>query len=209
MIDEIPDEIKEQNRDLPAHPYSDYCHCRICLLDQIARIRKSRSGIILDQTAINSELRERAEQLERERDIARALVVDICREWNEDCDPCCDSYGHSESCRATYIAAAKRALNSKCAQLERERDEAMALQECAERGVLAMGAALDEARARVRELERIAKAYLDTLDKLIERGEDVRKEKYMNAQAAFDVTSQLDNANTRRASVRAALGLGE
>jgi hypothetical protein len=56
-------------------------------------------------------------QLTEDRDLSREVVRYICAEWHEDCEPCCDSYGHDENCRATSIAAAKRALNAQVAEL--------------------------------------------------------------------------------------------
>lgn len=45
-------------------------------------------------------------------DNSRALVKDICAEWHEACDEACDAWGHTGTCRATSIAAAKRALQA-------------------------------------------------------------------------------------------------
>ena len=59
-------------------------------------------------------------QLRADLNTSRSVVKDICAEWHEDCEPCCDSYGHDEHCRATSIAAAKRALNAEVAQLRAE-----------------------------------------------------------------------------------------
>lgn len=38
------------------------------------------------------------------------LIKDICEQWNEDCEESCDSYAHSENCKATDIGNAKKAL---------------------------------------------------------------------------------------------------
>lgn len=56
--------------------------------------------------------------VEAERDTARAVVMDICKEWHEDCEPCCDSFGHDEKCKAVFIAAAKRALRDRAEKAE-------------------------------------------------------------------------------------------
>lgn len=62
---------------------------------------------------------------ERDSALARAELLehtlkDICAEWNEDCEATCDSFGHSENCKATSIAVAKRALNARAEAQERE-----------------------------------------------------------------------------------------
>lgn len=61
-------------------------------------------------------------RLQAELANSRAVVKDICAEWHEDCEPCCDSFGHAENCRAVSIAAAKRALNEEVVGLRAECD---------------------------------------------------------------------------------------
>ena len=62
--------------------------------------------------------------LEAERDNLRFLVKDICEEWNEDCDPECDSIGHTGTCKAVDISEAKRAMREENERLQAERDTA-------------------------------------------------------------------------------------
>ena len=68
--------------------------------------------------------REEIERLTQERDSSRGLVKEICEEWNEDCEPCCNSYGHDENCRAVHISAAKRALRERAEKAEAQLAEA-------------------------------------------------------------------------------------
>jgi len=69
------------------------------------------------------------ERLSAEVENLRATLKDICEEWNEDCDPQCDSHGHTETCKATNIANAKRAMleraeaaEQRAAELQRRLD---------------------------------------------------------------------------------------
>jgi hypothetical protein len=52
---------------------------------------------LADYRAEVSRLTEALEQATRERGSSRALVREICEEWNEKCDEACDSYGHADS----------------------------------------------------------------------------------------------------------------
>lgn len=68
--------------------------------------------------------RERIAVLEAERDQLRAalanlkaLLRSICEEWNEGCDPACDSFGHTDTCKGTNIAQAKRAMRDEIERL--------------------------------------------------------------------------------------------
>lgn len=67
-----------------------------------------------DFTAMQS----RAEEAERERDNVQKLLKDFCAEWNEECEPDCDSWGHSDECRAIHLIEAKRALNARAEKAE-------------------------------------------------------------------------------------------
>jgi hypothetical protein len=72
-------------------------------------------------------LEQQVAALTRERDSSRALVHNICEEWDEACDCTHDAaWGHGADCKATEIAAAKRALReraesaeARCAAMER------------------------------------------------------------------------------------------
>ncbi len=68
--------------------------------------------------------RAKREKAEAKYKIARTVLLDICAEWNEDCDPACDSYGHTETCKATNIANAKRALRERAESAEARLKEA-------------------------------------------------------------------------------------
>ena len=68
-----------------------------------------------------------AHKLEQERDNAKQLVKEICAEWHEDCEPCCDSYGHDENCRAVNIAAAKRAMQDEIKRLRTAEQHALSV----------------------------------------------------------------------------------
>lgn len=50
----------------------------------------------------------------------KTLCKEICEEWNEKCDAECDSVAHTETCKATFIAEAKRALHAEIAELRRQ-----------------------------------------------------------------------------------------
>lgn len=60
-----------------------------------------------------------------EIDALTNILNDICAEWNEPCEDDCNSYGHSDKCRAVNIAAAKRALRERAERAEAERDAAL------------------------------------------------------------------------------------
>lgn len=68
--------------------------------------------------------RETLAALEAERDQLRAelanlkaLLRSICEEWNEGCDPACDSFGHTDTCKGANIAQAKRAMRDEIGRL--------------------------------------------------------------------------------------------
>ena len=98
----------------------------------VARLRVMQVVFKADAT-IPAKAADAITALREERDIAKKLVRDICAEWQEPCEPCCDSYGHDENCRATNIAAAKKALQQErdAARVENERLRAL-LKESAE-----------------------------------------------------------------------------
>lgn len=74
--------------------------------DEIASMKRTKTDDCV------AELSAAVVQLRAERDAARATLKEICAEWNEGCDPACDSAGHSTTCKATSIAVAKRALQA-------------------------------------------------------------------------------------------------
>ncbi len=57
------------------------------------------------------------------RDNWHKVCKEICEEWNEDCDPECDSVSHTETCKAVFIAQAKRALRERAEEAERQLKE--------------------------------------------------------------------------------------
>lgn len=65
---------------------------------------------------------EERNQWKGKYDTLKEHFKELCQEWNEDCEPDCDSYGHSGKCKAVDLANAKRALNAERDQLRRERD---------------------------------------------------------------------------------------
>ena len=74
------------------------------------------------------------EKLRHDLKITRQLLKEICDEWNEDCDESCDSYSHAETCKATNIANAKKALQEEIQKLKTENDQLRkALQKIAEK----------------------------------------------------------------------------
>lgn len=81
-------------------------------------IRSECVGRRNELLARDAALREKVERLTRERDNLRILLKDICDNWNEPCEPSCDSYGHDDKCKATDIGVAKRALHARVATLE-------------------------------------------------------------------------------------------
>ncbi len=62
-------------------------------------------------------LRATISRLESEKANLKALLKDICDEWNEGCDPTCDSMAHTETCKAQNIAEAKRAMRETISRL--------------------------------------------------------------------------------------------
>lgn len=77
-------------------------------------------------TALDDAERQGREAGKAENVNLKALLKDICDEWNEGCDPACDSYGHEKTCKSVNIANAKRALQS---QLEGAQAEIALLRE--------------------------------------------------------------------------------
>lgn len=66
------------------------------------------------------------DRLRAERDIGRALVKDLCEEWNEKCD-CYERgvskfEGHDDKCKSANLGEAKRALRERAERAEAERD---------------------------------------------------------------------------------------
>ena len=50
------------------------------------------------------------EKSEKRIGLLEKVLKDICEEWNEGCEPSCNSVCHSPSCKAINIAEAKRAM---------------------------------------------------------------------------------------------------
>ncbi len=50
------------------------------------------------------------EKSEKRAALLEKVLKDICDEWNEGCEPACDSVCHSPLCKAINIAEAKRAM---------------------------------------------------------------------------------------------------
>jgi chromosome segregation ATPase len=96
---------------------------------KLAQDRVTYMQASIDQ--LNTErisLSKQVAALTRERDSSSALVHNICEEWDEACDCTHDAaWGHGADCKATEIAAAKRALReraesaeARCAAMERD-----------------------------------------------------------------------------------------
>jgi len=65
-----------------------------------------------DAATTISELRAKLAEAQKELETHRALLKDICEQWNEDCDPACDRHAHASGCKSVDIANAKRALQA-------------------------------------------------------------------------------------------------
>ncbi len=61
-------------------------------------------------------------ELTKQRDSWHRIVKNICEEWNETCEPLCDSYMHDENCKAVSIATAKKAMREEIERLRALRD---------------------------------------------------------------------------------------
>lgn len=48
----------------------------------------------------------------------KRCLKDICEEWNEDCNPTCNSHAHDETCKRANIAEAKKAMRLEIARLK-------------------------------------------------------------------------------------------
>lgn len=89
-------------------------------LDDYYIINDKLRDELVEQDKTIALLREQVRLLRAELENSRGVVKDICAEWHEDCEPCCDSFGHAKNCRATNIATAKRALNEEVVRLRAE-----------------------------------------------------------------------------------------
>lgn len=49
-------------------------------------------------------------RVRKDCDNKAACLKYICGEWNEDCEPTCDSFCHDENCRSSNIGEAKKAM---------------------------------------------------------------------------------------------------
>lgn len=72
-------------------------------------------------------LTEQRDTLKAQLETHRALLKEICEQWNEDCDPACDRHAHASGCKSVDIANAKRALQAERdtlkAQLQKYEDK--------------------------------------------------------------------------------------
>lgn len=123
--------------------------------EQIEELREHGADVSLCNQAIAAiALQTRAEMWHR-------VVKDIYEEWNEACDEKCDSYGHTETCKATNIAQAKHALRERAEQAEaRAHDRENMWHACerkleqAESALLSLGAEHGDWLLRVEAAER-------------------------------------------------------
>lgn len=60
-----------------------------------------------------NKLKKEIVELERQLSNHKQLLSDICQEWNEDCDSDCDSVTHTETCKSSNIAEAKKELKER------------------------------------------------------------------------------------------------
>jgi hypothetical protein len=105
------------------------------LKDQLAQKDVELNNIKSERDALRVEIK-----------VCRGFLQEICNDWNEDCDPGCDSWGHKYSCKSVNIANAKKALHAEICRLREALKQCTIYSECYEELILTIDNALYAAK---------------------------------------------------------------